>query len=107
MIIDDGYLKSGSKLDRKGYEHYVSHGQTVSQLTSHGDMILKEINTETETKAINNEYLKSITGRVELLKKQHPELEESLDRYIENQQVECEVIDNKICAAIWLVQKAE
>ena len=107
MIIDDGYLKSGSKLDRRGYEHYISHGQTLRQLTSHGDIILQQINTETETKAINDEYLKSITGRVGWLKKQHPELEESLDWYIENQSVECEIIDNKICGTIWLVQKAK
>lgn len=107
MIIDDGYLKSGSKLDRRGYEHYISYEQTVSQLTSHGDMILQEINTETETKAINNEYLRSITKRAELLKQVHPELQESLDWYIENQSVECDVIDNKICGTIWLVQKAK
>ena len=105
MVIDDGFLKKGVALSRKGYGHYAPHEETLRQLQSHGDKILREESTEAQTLEINAEYLDVITKRAEELKTARPELADLLDEYVEGQRQECEVIDEYISGAIWLLQK--
>ena len=105
MVVDDGFLKKGNRLSRKGYEHYVPYAETLEQLSVHGDAILNEVSTEAETVSTNAEYLRLITERARGLSEQHPEVQDLLEKYVENQKVECEVLDEYVCGAIWLLQK--
>jgi len=106
IIIDDGFLKESNKLDRAGYEHYAPHDETLKQLTSHGDTLLREIiYTDEETRDLNNRYLELIRPRAEKLIKNHPESADSVSSYIKNQEKECEIIDKYVAGAIWLLQR--
>ena len=106
MIIDDGFLKTSEKIDRAGYEHYVSYDETIVQLTSHGDKIMKEIQlTDEENREIGYGYLGVIKKRAAEIIIKKPELKEQINEYLRNQEIECEIIDKYFCGAIWLLQK--
>jgi cyclopropane fatty-acyl-phospholipid synthase-like methyltransferase len=105
MVIDDGFLKKGHSLSRKGYGHYAPRKETLKQLKSHGDRVVKEMSTEAQTAQINAEYLDVITKQARELKALRPDLTDLLEEYVQSQQQECEVIDEYISGAMWLVQK--
>jgi len=105
MLIDDGYLREVSSINRKGYEHYKRHDGTISELTAFNDLLLKEINTTDLSLKINDEYLNLIEKRGSELVDKHPELEDDIKSYIDLQAEECDVIKNQIEGAIWLLQK--
>lgn len=105
MVVDDGFLKKGARLSRKGYEHYVPYVETLEQLNAHGDAILKEVSTEAETVSMNAQYLRLITKRARELLDCYPEAQDLLEKYVENQKVECEILDEYVSGAIWLLQK--
>lgn len=105
IVIDDGYLKEGIKLERKGYEHYRTHHKAIMELSAFGDKIINEINTSQINSTINNEYSKLIKKRGEELIKEKPELYDLINTYVENQFVECEVIEKYLEGALWLIQK--
>ena len=69
MIIDDGYLKGNTKIQRSGYGHYVSRQEALKQLTSHGDVIVKEVSTVEESKKINEEYLAALKTKAEAIQR--------------------------------------
>jgi len=96
MLIDDGFLKCSSKIERPGHRHCVSHEQSLKLLTSHGDTLIKEILTEEESRAINEEYLKVIKNRAKNIIKRNPDLKEPITQYVKNQEIECEIIDKNI-----------
>ncbi|MFO7892045.1 MAG: class I SAM-dependent methyltransferase [bacterium] len=107
MIIDDGYLRGKSTLDRKGYEHYRNHEETVRELTRSGDHLVREINTTDISRKINDKYLNLIKKRgVELVDK-HPDLKENIRSFIQYQSEDCYLINNQIEGALWVVQKRE
>jgi len=106
MVIDDGFLKGPTSLNRAGYHHYLPHAETLQQLTSHGDSLIGEIVLdEKENRAIDQGYLKAIKRRSIELIKRNPELRDKVDQYIKNQEVECELIEKNLQGAIWLIQK--
>jgi ubiquinone/menaquinone biosynthesis C-methylase UbiE len=105
MIIDDGYLKNKKKLNRKGYAHYRSHAESVRNLTSLGDQLVREINTSENNREICEQYLTVIKDRGEELKAKHPELKNDLDAYIDLQAEECEVMEREIEGALWVLRK--
>jgi mutator protein MutT len=105
IIIDDGYLKGSKRVNRAGYEHYVPHHETIKQLTYYGDILIKELSTEQETREINNEYLQLIKKRAKALVEKDPHIEKSVMTYIQNQEIECEMIDKYINGAIWLLKR--
>lgn len=105
IIIDDGYLKAEVKIDRKGYEHYKTHDEVIKELTAFGDELIAEIDTTQNTFAINNEYSMLIKKRGEELIKEKPEITDLISNYVENQFEECEVIENYIEGALWLIRK--
>jgi len=105
IIIDDGYLKKAMRLERTGYFHYHNHQTSLRALSSYGDKILREINTTGLSKRINREYLESISRRSVELAVHHPELANEIQSYIEYQKEECEIIDEMIEGALWLLQK--
>lgn len=106
IIIDDGFLKGSTLVERTGYEHYRPHDETLRQLTSYGDTLIYEVVLpDEEIKAINDHYLEVIKKRADILNKRHPELKECIHEYIKNQEVECQILDNCVAGAIWLLQR--
>ncbi len=105
IIIDDAYLRETAVVNRKGYEHYVNHDQTVGQLTTFGDNLIQEVSTEEESRTINVQYLAAIKKRAKAFIKKHPHLAETVRQYIHTQEIECEVIDKNLCGTVWLLQR--
>ena len=56
MIIDDGYVRNQNRLNRKGYEHYRNHENTIRELTAFDDIIVHEIKTTSASVEIGEEY---------------------------------------------------
>jgi ubiquinone/menaquinone biosynthesis C-methylase UbiE len=106
MIIDDGFLRGEEPLQRPGYSHYLPHQVALEGLTSFGDQLISEvILTNEENSAIDREYIGALKKRsIPLIKKQ-PELKKLINEYIENQEVECDIIENNLIGAIWLLRK--
>ena len=106
MIIDDGFLRGEKPLQRPGYSHYLPHQAVIKGLTSFEDQLISEvILTNEENSAIDREYIGALKKRsIPLIKKQ-PELKKLIDKYIENQEVECDIIENNLTGAIWLLRK--
>ena len=98
-------MRKASSLKRKGYEHYKNHEDTINELTAFGDLLLQEINTTDVSLEINDEYMSFIEKRGKELIAQHPELEDDINAYIQLQAEECDVINNQIEGALWLLQK--
>jgi ubiquinone/menaquinone biosynthesis C-methylase UbiE len=107
ILIDDGYLKGEEKVDRVGYEHYVTHSETIKQLTSSSDKIVVEISTEGITRDINIGYLEAIKRRAATATQKFPHLKKSIEEYIKNQEIECEVIEKYILGALWVIQRSD
>lgn len=105
IIIDDGYLKKGDRINRKGYEHYRNHANTMEELTFYGDVLIDEISTAEATERINKEYLEIIRNRGKELVKLHPELKSIIESYIALQAEECRIIEEKTEGALWVLKK--
>lgn len=107
IVIDDGYLAGDEKVDRLGYEHYVGHKETLQQLTSHGDALMREVTLSQEyLKAVDSRYVESVREKAQRLAKKHPQVADMLSGYVENQEWESEIIETKLVGAVWLLQRA-
>jgi ubiquinone/menaquinone biosynthesis C-methylase UbiE len=107
LIIDDGFLTHKESVARPGYGHYQTHERTLDYLSAYGDTLVDErLYTQEETRAINDEYLRCIRGRIPALVRRFPEAEAALKRYVATQESECEFIDREITGAIWLLRRA-
>jgi hypothetical protein len=106
MLIDDGYLREKNFLDRNGYAHYRNYENTIADLTAFNDMIIREINTSDLSLKINDEYLALLRKRGDELICMHPELKNDIAEYIRLQKEECDVIEDEIEGALWLIQKS-
>ena len=107
LIIDDGYLKHAGSSNRKGYKHYRDYGTSIKELTFYQDRLVREVNTSELNVDINAEYLTVIRKRGKELAEQHPELKKDIKAYIQLQEEECEIINNRMEGALWLLQKTE
>jgi cyclopropane fatty-acyl-phospholipid synthase-like methyltransferase len=107
MLIDDGYLKDGLRLDRKGYEHYGNHTETIDQLTAFHDGIIAERSTTELSATINYDYLRSIKKRAAELVADCPQLQDDIDDYVRGQEKECEILQNYCEGAMWLLRKSK
>jgi ubiquinone/menaquinone biosynthesis C-methylase UbiE len=105
IIIDDGFLKEGVVLNRKGYLHYRSYDETIKELTFFNDRIVNEINTTDLNREINYNYLGLIKPRAEELINIHPELTSEIRNYIKTQGEECKILDEMVEGRVWLLQK--
>ncbi|MGA1824202.1 MAG: class I SAM-dependent methyltransferase [bacterium] len=105
IIIDDGYLQKRDSLNRKGYEHYKNHEDTITELTAFNDLLLKEISTTELSLKINDKYIHIIEKRGNELIAEHPELERDINTYIQRQIEECDVIKEYLEGALWVLQK--
>ncbi len=105
MLIDDGYLKEDTSIQRIGYEHYRTREESTGELTRFGDHLIQEVNTTEISLKINEDYQRNIEKRGAELKQIHPELERDIDAYVHSQKEECRIIDEKLEGALWLLQK--
>jgi 2-polyprenyl-3-methyl-5-hydroxy-6-metoxy-1,4-benzoquinol methylase len=108
ILIDDGFLKAKKKLEGKGYEHYRSHTETVKQLTSHGDSLLKEVILPDQVNAaVNARYMQAIENSGAGIMQREPHLKDAILKYIENQKLECRIIEEHLTGAVWLLQRTD
>ncbi|MBC8204271.1 class I SAM-dependent methyltransferase [bacterium] len=106
MLIDDSFLKEPVDIDRWGYEYCASYEETIRRLTAQGDTIVKEIIfTDDDMKAMNEEYTGYLTKRAERLADKHPELTGALKWYLDNQMVECGILEKYLFGAVWLLKR--
>ena len=106
LIIDDGFLKGDRPLSRSGYTYYLPYNQAIENLTARGDELITEvILTYEQNSAIDREYINALKKRSTPLLKKNPELKQLINKYIKNQEIECDVIENNLTGAIWLIQK--
>jgi len=106
ILYDEGFLKDSGQVDKEGYEHLLSHRETIKQLTAFGDSIISEIILDDQqTIEINNEYMRLIKPKADELIIKNPELKEILTWYIDNQLDECEILNTQVASAMWLIQK--
>ncbi len=107
LVIDDGFLGQAARLDRAGYEHYVSHGETVGRLESHGDRILGEVRIDPrQLHRTNRRDTGKIRRRVEELCARHPEKAKLFRAYLERQEEECATLEAHFVCAVWLLATA-
>lgn len=106
ILIDDCFLKGSIGIERKGYEYIVPRDETLKQLTSYGDKILREVVfTDEETRAFNRQFQELISRRGKELIEKQPELVDTISQYLKNQEVGCEVIDKYFAGAVWLIER--
>jgi hypothetical protein len=107
MIIDDGYVKKGNHLSRRGYEHYKSYEETKKDLTKFNDILQKAISTQNQSLEINNFYTKVLKKRISELTKRFPHIHKGLSDYYNEQLEECQFLENEIEGVLWLLKKIE
>ena len=105
IIIDDGFLADNVVTSKKT-EPYVSHKDTVSMLTSCGDVLIKEVILSLcEIKEVNTYNTSMIKKRASFLSKQHPELKNLFDGYVAVQEKESALMETTFVPALWVLQK--
>ncbi|MFH1197710.1 MAG: methyltransferase domain-containing protein [bacterium] len=106
ILIDDGFLKTDTPVNRAGYELYFSYEDTIKKLTSSGDKIVREyIYPEEQTRELNLSYQRMIEKRSEEIIERHPSHAKEIREYVANQKEECEVIDKRLTGALWILEK--
>ncbi len=101
ILIDDGFLKG-----REKYHHFKPHDETLSELLSFGDELVREVtNSDEEVKRINESYLRDIRKRALLLVKRKPSLRRLLEDYLRTQKTECELMNRHFRGATWLIRR--
>jgi len=108
ILIDDGYLREGSKLtDRKGYEYCLNYQAAKDALLNYGDRMVAEISTSEVSMHINYDYHKLIEKRGAELIQLQPDMEEDIRKYIADQAEECDILDKEIEGMLWIIQKTK
>jgi ubiquinone/menaquinone biosynthesis C-methylase UbiE len=105
IVIDDGYLKKRNSLNRKGYRYCRNYEKTVEELTMFNDQLITEISTTEVSRKINDEYMVVIEKRIIELIEQHPGLEKDLNKYLDLQREECDILNNEVEGVIWILKK--
>ena len=106
LVIDDGFLNGPAQSSRPGYEYYRSHDDTVLQLTSHGDKIVRELLVPTgELEEYNRRNTVLIRRRAKEVAQRSPELAEALALYVRSEETECQFLESKTKAAVWLLER--
>jgi ubiquinone/menaquinone biosynthesis C-methylase UbiE len=107
LVIDDGFLKDDLGPTPPGYEYYRSHGETVRELTSHGDrLMLERLVSAEELKEYNRANTESIRRRAAEVASRSPELAEALKHYVQSEEEECAFLEGRTTAAIWLLERS-
>jgi len=106
IVLDDGYLAGPERPNRDGYGHYVSHEDTMRQITAHGDDLMREVRIPADDmRAMDERYLEAISRRASDIAERHPELAEAITQHVEWQRTESEAWETSVESAVWLVRK--
>ncbi|MBN2012497.1 methyltransferase domain-containing protein [candidate division KSB1 bacterium] len=106
MLIDDGFRTSESTIQFPHHEYYVPYEETIQQLTSCGDKIVREqVYSLPYTRAMNDRYNTWLHKRAAILRQQHREFNHVLDQLLERERQECKILETQMAMAMWLLQK--
>jgi 2-polyprenyl-3-methyl-5-hydroxy-6-metoxy-1,4-benzoquinol methylase len=106
IIYDGAYLNENSSVDNPDYLVIKRYSETLTQLTSFGDEIIREVMVPSgETMKINNSYTEAIRIRANELALIHPDKKKLLFDYVKKQEDECSIIENDITGCIWCIKK--
>jgi 2-polyprenyl-3-methyl-5-hydroxy-6-metoxy-1,4-benzoquinol methylase len=106
IIFDGAYLLDDAEIDNPDYAVLKKYDETIKQLTSQGDDIVKEVIVPVEeTKRINLEYTELIRKRSEELSIKNPAKKNLFLSYVKKQEEECKIIANEIMGCIWCIRK--
>ncbi len=106
-MIDDGFLKGTTRTRRSGYEYYRSHDDTVLELTSHGDKLVRELRVpRDELEEYNRRNTVLIRNRAKEVARRCPELAEALATYVRSEEAECQFLETETMAAVWLLERS-
>lgn len=106
IVIDDGFAREGEPLGRPGYGHYRGQGETVRQLTSHGDTVIAErIYGKSDLENMNRRNTEIIRENIERLKQTDPEASPLLMEYLRHEEEECDYLEEHFAPAVWLIRR--
>ena len=106
MIIDNAYLREPEKLEFPGYEELTTRDETLRQLTSHGDHLVRERTLPVEAvRAQNQRYTRWIERRVQELSARHPQHAAAFRAYVDKEQQECAILETAVTCATWMLQR--
>jgi cyclopropane fatty-acyl-phospholipid synthase-like methyltransferase len=107
IIIDGAYLREPGKLDFPGYRELTTRDETLRQLTSFGDHLVRERTIPVEAvHAQNQRYTGWIERRAEELSARHPEHADAFHAYVNKEQQECAILETAVTCATWMLQRA-
>jgi 2-polyprenyl-3-methyl-5-hydroxy-6-metoxy-1,4-benzoquinol methylase len=105
IIIDDAFL-ADNITPAKELEPYVDHQGAIAQLTSCGDVLVREIIPSlSKIKQTNSRNTAMIQKRAALLSKKHPELKKLFEGYVAVQEKESSLMETTFIPALWVLQK--
>lgn len=106
MVVDDGFLVGPEAAPAPGYEYYRSREATLRELGAHGDIVAGEVMIEaSEMEEVNRRCTARIAARVERLAAAHPDLAAELAAYLRSERAECEFLERRSRAAVWLLRR--
>jgi 2-polyprenyl-3-methyl-5-hydroxy-6-metoxy-1,4-benzoquinol methylase len=105
LLINDAFLAPGTEAPVPGYEGYTDHDDTLRQLTTYGDTLLKEhIPPPEEIARTNQANTVAIRRRAEGLARRRPELAHLLRAYVHRHEQEAQLAQNQVIDTTWLLQ---
>ena len=106
LLIDDGCRAHQESIPFPKYENYIPYDETIRQLNTFGDHILREkLLSDDEMKKINDWNTKHIRRRVEALATKYPDKSQLFHEYLESEKEECRILETQFQGALWLIKK--
>jgi SAM-dependent methyltransferase len=106
LVVDDGFLDDATGARPPGYEYYRTREETLVELTSFGDELVGErLVPRRELDRCNRRNTRLIRARAGELAMQHPEVADELAIYVRSEEEECEFLESRTRAAIWLLRR--
>jgi 2-polyprenyl-3-methyl-5-hydroxy-6-metoxy-1,4-benzoquinol methylase len=106
IIYDGAFLNENSSIANPDYSVIRKYKETLKQLTSCGDEIIREVIVPNEeTMKINKAYTDAIRIRANELALIHPHNKKLFSDYVKKQEEECSIIENDLTGCIWCIRK--
>jgi 2-polyprenyl-3-methyl-5-hydroxy-6-metoxy-1,4-benzoquinol methylase len=106
ILVSDAFVKDGGSTSFPGFEQYTSREEAIRRLTAHGDTLVTEILEAPSASVEDDDESDLIYRRAKKLAKDHPELEQQLLDFAENQKNENVYIAQNLVGTVWVVQKS-
>ena len=108
VLVSDGYIREGASADFPGFENYVGYRESVRRLTSCGDCLIREVAAPVAPKGEGGEEeSRLIRARAERIAARHPELQQGLLAYAEEQATEYLFLQESFAGTLWVLRKPE